>query len=429
MQPQPRAAAFLLSLCCYLFVAMSPVSALGMDYWHTRGNKILDSQNNPVRIAGVTWSGFEAPDAVVHGLWAQDYKSILKAIRQNGYNSIRIPYSNQMVEANPKPVNISFSNSTGPINTDLQGLTSLEILDKIVDFAGAIGLRVILDNHRSEAGTSAEANGLWYTKEFPEQAWISDWVALARRYRNKPAVVGMDLRNEPHNAGYGGSCWGCGTTANDWRLAAQRAGNAILAMNPRLLIFVEGTDCYKGECYWWGGNLLGAGEFPVVLKVPHRLVYSAHDFGPALFQQKWFTPKTTSASLQAIWIKYWAYIYLSKEAPVWLAEFGTTNKPADIQNTATGSQGQWFSELIQFLGTHQWIHWAYWALNGEDPFGLLDNSYDATPANTSKHLLLSRIQFTSDQKGQRVSRDLKTKSGYNPDRKVCTPIHPRVADP
>ncbi|HEY6351602.1 MAG TPA: cellulase family glycosylhydrolase, partial [Candidatus Angelobacter sp.] len=167
-----RAAALLLSL---LFPAMSPASALGLDYWHTHGNQILDSKNHPVRIAGVTWSGFEAPDAVVHGLWAQDYRSILKAIRQNGYNAIRIPYSNQMVEANPKPVNISFSNATGPINTDLKGLTSLEILDKIIDFAGAIGLRVILDNHRSEAGTSAEANGLWYTNEFPEQAWIRDW--------------------------------------------------------------------------------------------------------------------------------------------------------------------------------------------------------------------------------------------------------------
>ena len=56
---------------------------------------------------------------------------------------------------------ISYNSGTGPINTDLKGLNSLQILDKIVAAAGQLGLHIILDNHRSEAGNSAEANGLW----------------------------------------------------------------------------------------------------------------------------------------------------------------------------------------------------------------------------------------------------------------------------
>ncbi len=268
----------------------------------------------------------------------------------------------------------------------------MEILDRIIDFAGSIGLRVILDNHRSEAGGSAEANGLWYTSQFPEVAWIRDWVALATRYRNNPTVIGMDLRNEPHNATAGGSCWGCGTVARDWRLAAQRAGNAVLAVNPHLLIFVEGTDCFDGDCYWWGGNLLGAADFPVILSIQHRLVYSAHDFGPDLYQQRWFNRATTVESLQAVWARYWAYIYTNNIAPVWLAEFGTTNNPADIQSSVAGSQGQWFGSLIQFIGIHKWLNWTYWALNGEDRFGLLNAVYDATPASAGKQQLLSEIQ-------------------------------------
>lgn len=228
--------------------------AQGAGYWHTSANKILDSNGQTVRIAGINWYGFETTDEVAHGLWAQDYKSILNAIKANGYNVIRIPCSNQMVESPIIPSDISYNNS-GPINTDLQDLNSLQILDRIVDYAGQIGLRIILDNHRSEAGNSAEANGLWYTSAYPESAWIADWKTLVQRYLGDPTVIGVDLRNEPHNAGSGGSCWDCGTTTNDWHLAAERAGNAVLALNPKLLIFVEGTDCYNGDCDWWGGNL------------------------------------------------------------------------------------------------------------------------------------------------------------------------------
>ena len=53
-------------------------------------------------------------------------------------------------------------------------------------------------------------------------------------------VIGADLHNEPHAP----ACWGCGDKALDWRLAAERAGNAILAVNPNWLIFVEGVNCY-----------------------------------------------------------------------------------------------------------------------------------------------------------------------------------------
>ena len=377
--------------CCLLWVTV-PANAQGTGYWHTSGNQILDSNNQGVRMAGVNWYGFETTDHLIHGLWAKDYKAILNTIKSNGYNVIRIPFSNEMVESNPVPTNLSFNNGS-PINTDLQGLTSLQVLDKIVAAAGAIGLRVILDNHRSEAGNSAEANGLWYTSAFPESAWINDWVTLTNRFLNNTTVIGMDLRNEPHNATSNGSCWGCGTTTNDWRLAAQRAGNAILGINSHLLIFVEGTDCFNGDCDWWGGNLQGVTQFPVTLNVANQLVYSAHDYGPSLFQQSWFNSSTTAATLQAHWVKDFAFIYNNNTAPVWLGEFGTGNNATDVQNTAAGSEGQWFSDLVQFLSANPAMNWTYWALNGEDSFAILDSNYDSTPVSAAKQQLLASIQF------------------------------------
>ena len=385
--------------------------AQGAGSWHTNGNQILDANGARVRIAGINWYGFETTDEVVHGLWAQDYHVILNAIKSNGYNTIRLPYSNQMVETPIVPSNISFANGSGPINTDLKGLNSLQVMDKIITAAGNDGLRVILVNHRSEAGNSAEANGLWYTSAYPESAWINDWLTLVNRYASakdssgNPIVIGADLRNEPHlnaNGSPSGSCWtgdsatnGCPTSnaTQNWPAAAQRAGNAVLSANSNLLVIVEGTDCYNGDCDWWGGNLEGVQSNPVVLNVTDRLVYSAHDYGPSLFQQSWFNGSTSFASLSAVWNKFWRYVSTSNTAPVLVGEFGTDNNSSDIQSSSPGSQGQWFQSLVSFLQNDPLLNWTNWALNGEDSYALLDNQYDPTPASSLKQSMLASLQF------------------------------------
>jgi endoglucanase len=402
------------------FVASLTVGARGNDsaQWTTHGNQIMRGKE-AVRLSGLNWYGLETTTFVAHGLWAQDYKYILDAVKANGYNVLRIPFSNELVETNPVPTALSFTNASDPINTDLQGLRSLQILDKIVDYAGSIGLHIILDNHRSEAGNSAEANGLWYTTQFPESSWLKDWAALTRRYLHNPAVIGMDLRNEPHFAYNNGSCWtgdtfpstnGCPLTdaVHNWPAAAERAGNLILSINPWLLIFVEGTDEYNFIFTWFGGSLNGVANFPVLLNVPNKVVYSAHDYGPDLFHQNWFNSTTSTATLfTTIWDTDWGFISNQRIAPVWVGEFGTPNSSTNcdpnaclggdpIVNIAPGSQGQWFASLVQYLGVHPQISWTYWALNGNDKYGLLDSNFDATPANSLKQELLSGIQFQAD---------------------------------
>ena len=164
-------------------------------------------------------------------------------------------------------------------------------MDKIIDYAGTDGLKVILDNHRSEAGNSAENNGLWYTSAYPESTWISDWTRSRPATRRIHTVVGVDLRNEPHTPSfqtYGtGATWGTGSATTDWRLAAERAGNAVLAVNPNLIVAVEGIDIYQPvggtpDADWWGGNLEGAAQFPVraVGREPARLLGARLRSGP-----------------------------------------------------------------------------------------------------------------------------------------------------
>src|SRR3954464_513216 len=228
----------LLLMLMLIAVLTGAARAAGTGYWHTSGNQILDANNQPVRIAAINWYGFETTTFVAHGLWIADYKAILDRIKSSGFNTVRVPYSDQMMSQNPVLGTMNI-NRNG-INTDIAAnATALDVLDKIIAYCGQIGLRVMLDNHRSNAGNSAQENGLWFTSEFPESTWLANWRALTTRYLGNTTVVAMDLRNEPHaSACWGGDPSGC-SAANDWHAAATRAGNAILAINSNLLIVVE----------------------------------------------------------------------------------------------------------------------------------------------------------------------------------------------
>ena len=79
---------------------------------------------------------------------------------------------------------------------------------------------------------AAVQTALWYTPTVSEASMIADWQMLAQRYAGNTTVIGADLFNEPHAEGTDpngtGACWGCGDTARDWRLAAERAGNDVV---------------------------------------------------------------------------------------------------------------------------------------------------------------------------------------------------------
>ncbi|MEU0411039.1 cellulase family glycosylhydrolase [Streptomyces griseorubiginosus] len=336
----------------------------GAGYWHTSGRQILDASGQPVRIAGINWFGFETSNHVVHGLWSRDYKSMIDQMKSLGYNTIRIPFSDDIFKAGTVPNSIDFSSGK---NADLQGLNSLGVLDRIVSYAGQDGLKVILDRHRPDSGGQS---ALWYTAAVPESTWIANLKALATRYKGQDTVVGIDLHNEPHDP----ACWGCGDTATDWRLAAQRAGNAVLGINPDLLIFVEGVQTFNGVSGWWGGNLMGVAQYPVQLSVANRVVYSAHDYATSVAQQSWFSDPSFPANMPGIWDKYWGYIFKQNIAPVWVGEFGTT-----LQSTV---DQKWLAALVSYLrptstyGADS-FHWTFWSWNPNsgDTGGILKDDW------------------------------------------------------
>lgn len=369
-----------------LTFATAPVGPSG--YWHTAANRIVDANGRPVRIAAVNWFGMENKFFVPAGLDTQTVDSIVSRIVQLGFNAIRLPFSNQMVEQNP------VITTHIAANPDLSGLHALDIMDRIIAAAGKHGLRVILDDGRSNAGTQPQTNGLWYTKQYPESAWIADWQELVTRYKDNATVVGVDLRNEPHTGPPGpwsvktyltqGSTWGpyrgVDDPARDWRVAAEHGGDAVLAIDPHLLIFVEGIQQYPDstqsdgiDSYWWGGVLNPARKYPVQLSVDHQLVYSPHEYGPFKYPMSFFGPKMTYRSMVSVWEKHWGFLEKSSyksETPIFIGEFGTCGKgPTCVSDTKPGSQGLWFRFLMRYLKTHPEISWSFWAVNGTSHLG------------------------------------------------------------
>jgi endoglucanase len=339
---------------------------------HAENGKIVDARGNEVVLTGVNWFGLETETFSPHGLWSRNLGQMLDQMANQGFNTLRLPFSNELFDPKSKPAQIDLG-----LNPDLKGLTGPELMDKVVKGAADRGMMVILDRHRP---TAQGQSNLWYTDKVSEEKWIKDWTDLAKRYRDNPLVIGADLHNEPH----GEATWGDGKKETDWRLAAERAGNAVLAVNPDWLVFVEGIDTYQGKGYWWGGNLQGAKDHPVRLSNQSKLVYSAHDYSPKVWGQPWFTDPTFPANMPALWETQWAYLVKEKRAPVLLGEFGGRSVGDD-------AEGIWQRALMKYLKEHQ-ISYTYWSWNPNsgDTGGVLND--DWTTVNEGKMALLRSHQ-------------------------------------
>ena len=347
------------------------------------------------RLTGVNWFGFETGNYVVHGLWSRDYKSMLQQIKDLGFNCIRLPWCYQMLDKSPASIQINaygvdaYTGQTG-LNLDLAGLTSLQVMDKIIDYANTLGLMIILDCH-SLAADQYASEPLWHTNTYSESDWINGWTTLVTRYKDRANVIGADLKNEPHgNTGTGykpPATWGytaAGYSNTDWKAAAERCAQAILAINPKFLIFVEGVEqAQDGTGYWWGGNLKDVKNYPITSIPAANLVYSFHEYGPGVYNQTWFSDPNFPNNMAAIWDDHFYFIQKQNIAPLFLGEFGITE--ANAANTSS-TDYKWLTTLMAYVGNN--VSWTFWSFNPDsgDTGGILKD--DWVTVNTAKYNII-----------------------------------------
>jgi aryl-phospho-beta-D-glucosidase BglC (GH1 family) len=161
------------------------------------------------------------------------------------------------------------------------------------------------DFKREDSSCAATGNPSTVTRiqAYNTTLWLQDLRTLAglNAELGVDNVMGIDIYNEPHDY-----------TWAEWKSLSEQAYTAINAVNPNILIFVEGIGTKPGtqdgtpETFTeephgdlasnpnWGENLYSAGTNPLTIP-KDRVVFSPHTYGPSVFVQKMFMDPAQTA--------------------------------------------------------------------------------------------------------------------------------------
>jgi endoglucanase len=356
------------------------------DWLHVQGNQIVDEAGNPVWLTGTNWFGFNASERVFHGLWSGNITEITRSMANRGINIVRVPISTQLL-LEWKAGTFGTVNVNTYANPELAGKNSLQIFDFWLQLCEQYGIKVMLDVHSAEADNSGHIHPVWYKGSITPELFYQGWEWVTNRYKTNDTIVAMDIKNEPHGTPNdpARAKWDSSTDVDNWKHTAETAAKRILAINPNVLVLVDGQEIYprEGETWsspntdpdlspnyyynWWGGNLRGVKDHPINLGANQdQLVYSPHDYGPLVFNQPWFDKPFDKASLtDDVWRPNWFYLHENGTAPLLIGEWGGRLGQDERQD-------RWMTALRDLIVEHR-LHQTFWVLNPNsgDTGGLL----------------------------------------------------------
>ena len=394
----------------------------GDDWLTTDGDRIVDQNGTEVWLTGCNWFGYNTGSNIFDGVWACNMRQALESIADHGFNLLRIPMSAELL-LQWKNGEYPQANFNQAYNAELQSMNSLEIFDYALDICAANGIKVMIDIHSLPTDAMGHMLPMWYTDSFTVDDYYEalDW--LSERYANNDTIIAYDLKNEPHGAASETehAIWNDSEDANNWRYVAETAGNIILDNNPHALIVIEGIQIYPidpiannftstndDDYYnsWWGGNLRAVADYPIDFGSPERnaqIVYSPHDYGPAVYAQPWFEGGFTYESLyEDYWHDAWLYIDEEEIAPLLIGEWG---------GFMTGDNLTWMTYMRQLIAEYHLNHtfWCFNANSGDTGGLVLD---DFVTWDEDKYEFVREVLW-QDQDGNFIGLDHAVALGDN----------------
>jgi aryl-phospho-beta-D-glucosidase BglC (GH1 family) len=390
------------------------------DWLYVKGNKIVDKYGQEVWITGVNWFGYNTGTNTFDGLWAADLNTSLAAIADRGFNLLRIPISSELILqwASGNPPKANFNEA---INSYLVGMDSLQIFDYVVGQSRANGLKIMIDIHSAKTDPMGHMKPVWFEADITEQDYLDSLSWVAERYKDDDTIIAYDLKNEPHGKPNESprAIWNDSKDPENWKYVAEKAANAVLSKNPNVLVLVEGIEIYpkniktngdysstnSADYYinWWGGNLRGVKDYPINLgKYQNKLVYSSHDYGPAVYAQPWFEGAFTYESLyKDCWRDNWMFIYEDEIAPLLIGEWGGFMSEPNLT---------WMKYLRELIKKHK-LHHTFWCFNANsgDTGGLVLD--DFVTWDEEKYNFVKEVLWTKE--GKFVGLDHEIPLGKN----------------
>lgn len=407
--------------------SQAPVHALttgvqGDDWLTTDGDRILDMNGNEVWLTGVSWFGYNTGSNLFDGVWGCNLEAALVGIADHGFNLLRVPMSAELILqwAQGQYPEANYNHAYNP---ELESMNSLQIWEYVLSICEANGIKVMVDIHSAQTDAMGHMQPLWYSGNITEEQYFEAISWLAERYANNDTIVAYDIKNEPHGKASETehAIWNDSDLSNNWKYAAERAGNIILDANPNALIVIEGIQIYpidpvandftstNDEDYynsWWGGNLRGVADYPIDFGSPERnrqVVYSPHDYGPAVYAQPWFEGGFTYQSLQDdYWYDSWLYIDDQGIAPILIGEWG---------GFMTGDNLIWMEYMRDLIAEYHLNHtfWCFNANSGDTGGLVLD---DFTTWDEEKYTFVSEVLWQTED-GEFIGLDHEVPLGSN----------------
>jgi endoglucanase len=344
---------------------------------YSTGSGKLFKDGTQIELFGLNWFGLETSNHVLHGLWTgRPLANFLSDIKSKGFNALRIPVS-------PETINPGFAITGGPgTGEDFVALTGKDgrgALEYTLAKTQAAGMYVVVDFHTcnpAQLGSGLPGSPIACTG-YSLDRWLADLQTLATLSKTYTNVVGIDLTNEPHSL-----------TWSAWASFASQGGQAVLAVNPNITIWVEGVgneSTAGGQSVNWGQNLFEAGAIPGI--PANRLVFSPHSYGPSVASQSYFSAAGYPANMPAIWDTFFGHLVVQGFTVI-AGEFGghytTSSTPAQDDKL-------WQDSYVTYLLGKTTKSNFYWCVNPNsgDTGGVYGD--DWLTWNNDKLLLLQRL--------------------------------------
>eukprot|EP00798_Chlamydomonas_sp_ICE-L_P024564 gene24564-10175_t len=372
--------------------------------------------NCKATMVGANWFGFNCKATMVDGMWnpsspmSYDFATVIYRWQLLGFNHIRLPFSfkdlhqgpalldkfnaecklptlaqvaatcvtpgDVAIVPPPQPNNPPPRSPTDSANSYLPNTNTLDRFVWVVQWLTNSGFYVTIDNHLEDP-TVIENPRLW----------VQQWADLVQRLSvdpitkirlivdplNEPGTFGLGIRlivdplNEPDGFELG---W---DSMADLYLYVM---DAVHAVNPNLLFFIEGTGQTSLSFNWGDGFVTAAAAAAACGTLPHL-------YGPSICKANYGCEGSElysrlSRSFGVLALKGYSFNGVTKRFPIAVAEWGSAlTDPRDRM---------FMGDLIKYMnnegdaidGLHTSItSWCFWAWNDNsgDTGGLVDSTW------------------------------------------------------